>query len=317
MTILRLSTFNLENLDWTTRQPEAFERRRAALLPILATIDADVLCLQEIAAQKLYKHGAREHVALDRLLARTRYAEFHRATTVRPGSETPADVHNLVTLSRWPITSWRQFHHDIVQRWSWRPPCDGGIAPPPIEIEWDRPFLYVAIEIPGGRTMHVFNLHLRAPRPAPVPTARGLGSSRSLIEGQFVAALKREGQALEARLFAETIFDGEPDALLAICGDFNADEHDAPTRLLKGGRAEGDESPRALTALEERAPAEKRHTVIRAGRPALIDHILASNALARSWRETTILNDNLQDEVYAEEPIYGSLHAPIIVDFEV
>lgn len=317
MTILRLSTFNLENLDWTTRQPEAFEKRRAALLPILATIDADVLCLQEIAAQKVHKYGARAHVALDRLLAGTRYAEFHRATTVRPGSEPPADVHNLATLTRWPITSWRQIHHDIVQRWSWAPPRDGDIAPPPIEIKWDRPFLYVEIEIPGGRTMHVFNLHLRAPRPAPVPTARGLGSSRSLIEGQFVAALKREGQALEARLFAETIFDGEPDALLAICGDFNADEHDAPTRLLKGSRAEGDEGPRALTALEERAPAEKRHTVIHAGRPALIDHILASNALARRWRETRILNQRLQDEVYAQEPVYGSLHAPIVVEFDV
>ena len=35
-------------------------------------------------------------------------------------------------------------------------------------------------------------------------------SSRAWAEGQFVAAQKREGQALEARLFIERLFDNEP-----------------------------------------------------------------------------------------------------------
>lgn len=317
MNEMRLATFNLENLDWSPGRPEAFARRRAALLPLLDDIDADILCLQEIDAQKTSKHGPRAYLALDRLFDGTRYAGFHRFTSLRPGADTPADVHNLAILSRWPIRIRRQIHHEIVPPWPWPPPRDGDVTPPPIAIGWDRPMLYAAVELPDGRLLHVVNLHLRAPRPVPVPTARGEGSSRALIEGQFVAALKREGQALEARLFAETIFDAEPDALLAICGDFNADEHDAPTRLLRGGRDEGEDAPRALLALEERVDPASRYTVIHAGRPTLIDHILASHALAAMWRSTAILNAGLQDEFYAKDPIDGSLHAPVMAMFEI
>ncbi len=189
--------------------------------------------------------------------------------------------------------------------------------PRQVLIEWDRPLLYAAVELPCGALLHALNLHLRAPRPSPVATARGVGSSRSQIEGQFVAALKREGQALEARLFVETLFDAEPEALIAVCGDFNADAHDAPTRLLRGGDNELQQGPRALEPLEERIAAAQRYTVIHAGREKLIDHVLASGALARAWRRTTIWNEALQDEVDAKEPILGSLHAPIAVTLEL
>ncbi|RTL87395.1 MAG: endonuclease/exonuclease/phosphatase family protein [Hyphomicrobiales bacterium] len=309
---LRIATFNLENLDWAATRAAAFEARRAALLPLLEALDADVLCLQEVGAQKPHKHAPRDYLALDRLIAATPYAHYARATSLRPGTRAPADVHNLAILSRWPIGATRQIHHDIVSRWEWPPPSEGDVAPEPILIEWDRPLLYAAIETPGGPPLHVLNLHLRAPRPAPVATARGEGSSKSQIEGQFVAAQKREGQALEARLFIETLFDAEPDARLAVCGDFNADEHDAPTRLLRGGDNETQQGPRALTPLEDRVEASRRYTVLHAGRPKLIDHILASNALAGACRETRILNAGLLDEVFAKDPILGSLHAPIV-----
>ena len=317
MTDLRLATFNMENLDWSASRPEAFARRLDALLPLLEALDADVLCLQEIDAQKTRKHGARAYLALDMLLAQTRYAGFHRATSVRPGGHAPADVHNLAILSRWPIRMQQQIYHDIVQPWTWPPPRDGDVQPEPVAIAWDRPLLYAGVELPDGRLLHVLNLHLRAPRPGPVPSARGVGSSRALIEGQFVAAQKREGQALEARLFAETIFDAEPEALLAICGDFNADAHDTPTRLLRGGRDIGEDAPRAMVPLEARVDPARRFTVIHAGRPTMIDHILASPALAAGWRETVILNDGLQDEFLAQEPIDGSLHAPVTVTIRI
>ncbi|PPD43587.1 MAG: endonuclease [Methylocystis sp.] len=314
---LRVATFNLENLDWAASHQADFARRRAILLPLLEALRADVLCLQEIGAQKAHKHAPREYLALDRLLAGTPYAGFARATSVRPGGDAPADVHNLAILSRWPIREARQIHHELVPRWSWPPPRDGDTQPKPILIEWDRPLLYAAIELPSGALLHALNLHLRAPRPAPVPTARGEGSSKSQIEGQFVAAQKREGQALEARLFIETLFDSEPDARIAVCGDFNADEHDAPTRLLRGGDNELQQGPRALAPLEERVEAARRYTVLHAGRQKLIDHILASPALSSTWRESEILNGGLPDEVYAQEPILGSLHAPVAAAFEI
>ena len=66
----RLATFNLEHLDWSAGHPEAFARRCAALRPVLDALDADLLCLQEIDAQKRHKHGPRDYLALDYLLAR-------------------------------------------------------------------------------------------------------------------------------------------------------------------------------------------------------------------------------------------------------
>jgi endonuclease/exonuclease/phosphatase family metal-dependent hydrolase len=314
---LRLATFNLENLDWSPAREADFEGRRLRLAPLLAALDADVLCLQEVGAQKPHKHAPRAFLALERLLAGTPYAGFQRAASVRPGTEVPADVHNLVILSRWPIREARQLHHDLVPRWSWPPPRDDGATPAPIPIEWDRPLLYAEIELPTGAPLHVINLHLRAPRPAPVVTARGSGSSKSQVEGQFVAAQKREGQALEARLLIETLFDAEPDARIAVSGDFNADAHDAPTRLLRGGDNERQQGPRALVPLEERVGPERRYSILHAGRPKLIDHILASPTLAEGWRETRILNDGLEDEVYAKDPVLGSLHAPIVVGLAV
>lgn len=316
MQAFRVATFNLENLDWSATGTAAFARRSGALRPLLEALDADILCLQEIHAQRVHKREARRFIALERLLATTRYAAFHRATTVRPGGAAPADVHNLAILSRWPMRARRQIHHDIVARWNWPPPREAdGSQPGPVEIVWDRPLLYASIELPNGLPLHVVNLHLRAPRAIPVASARGLGSSRAQIEGQFVAALKREGQALEARLFVETLFDEAPDALVAIAGDFNAEAHDAPTRLLRGG--EDAAGARVLVPLEERVAPSRRFTVIHAGRRALIDHLLASPALAAAWRETTILNEGIQDEVYAGEFVEGSLHAPVVVRLEL
>lgn len=318
MHAFRLATFNLENLDWSATRSEAFARRTDALRPVLEALDADILCLQEIHGQRLHKHAPRQYLALDKLLDSTRYAGFHRATTVRPGGDAPADVHNLAILSRWPIQAQRQIHHDIVARWAWPPPRESdGSQPESVEIVWDRPLLYASILLPNGGAAHIINLHLRAPRAIPVATARGIGSSRAQIEGQFVAALKREGQALEARLFVETLFDADPEALIAIAGDFNADEHDAPTRLLRGGGDAGATGARALIPLEECVAPAQRFTVIHAGKPTLIDHLLASRALAAGWRETTIFNAGLADEVYAPEPIDASLHAPVVARFEL
>jgi endonuclease/exonuclease/phosphatase family metal-dependent hydrolase len=316
MARLRLATFNLENLDWSPSRLDWFGRRVAALAPVLDRLDADILCLQEVAARKIHKHGPREPIGLTQLLARTRYADFHQIVSRRPGGSMPADVHNLAILSRWPMPVAEQVHHDLVAPWTWRPPEDNGIEPPPIPISWDRPLLRASIETPTGALLHIVNLHLRAPRPTPATSARGVGSSRSLVEGQFVAAMKRDGQALEARLYVDRLFDEAPDAMIAVCGDFNADEHDAPTRLLRAGEPEA-RTGRALSPLEERVPPARRHTVIHAGRPALIDHILASPALTARWRETEIFNDGLADEVTEPDAVATSLHAPVVVRFEM
>ena len=231
----RLATFNLENLDYSAARRAVFERRLGVLKPLLGELAADVLCLQEINAQKAADHDGRRFLALDRLLAGGPYESYHRATSVRPGTTAPADVHNLVIASRWPIVERRQLFHDIVAKWSWTPPAEGRSTQGPVEVAWDRPLLYACIAAPDGAPLHIINLHLRAPRAVPL---QEVGSSRSFVEGQFLAAQKREGQALEARLFVERLFDADPAARIVVCGDLNSREHDAPMRILRGARDE-------------------------------------------------------------------------------
>ena len=90
-----------------------------------------------------------------------------------------------------------------------------------------------------------------------------------------------------------------------------------PVRLLTGIPDEDAEnmSRRVLIPLGMRVDEAHRFTVVHAKRPMLIDHILASRPLAVGCKGVTILNEGLQDEVKAEEPILGSLHAPVIASF--
>jgi endonuclease/exonuclease/phosphatase family metal-dependent hydrolase len=306
----RLASFNTENLDVSPAAEPAFERRLAVLRPLLATLDADVICLQEVDAQRPAPHAPRRFLALDRLLAGGPYDGFHRATSRRPGGGEPADVHNLAILSRWPIVETRQLHHDIVAPWDWTPPG----AATAIRLLFDRPLLYARIAPPDGAPLHVLNLHLRAPRAVPLPeTVARAGAA--FAEGQLLAAQKREAQALEARLFVERLFDAEQDALIVVCGDLNSEAYDAPARILRGAAEEDETSPRALVALAERVAAAARYSVIHAGRRTLLDHILASRGLAARCETVEIVNDGLADEATAPDPILGSLHAPIVATF--
>ncbi len=315
MLTMRLATFNLEHLDYSPRHEEIFKKRRAVLQPLLNKLEFDIVCLQEVNGQKSHKRSPRTLEALDHLLAETRYENFFVATSQHPKTLAPADIHNLVILSRWPIEEHQQIYHNLLPQWEWRPPSDNGVDPPAIIIKWDRPSLYARISLPNGLKLHVVNSHLRAPRPVPTITARGPGSNRSWILGQFIAMMKREGQALETRLFCETIFDQDPDALIAICGDLNADLHDAPLQLLRCQQNEPEPSHRELVSLESRLTNNLAYSVIHAGEAKLLDHILASQALTKAWTKTTIYNQGLEDEVFAHDPIIGSLHAPIVTQF--
>lgn len=313
----RLATFNIENLDWSSRAQHEFDLRLAVLRPQLAALDADILCLQEVDAQREAAHAPRRFVALDRLVEGAGLERFFRATTVRPGGDAPADIHNLAILSRWPILERRQLHHDIVAPWRWTPPAEKGASGRAVEVVFDRPILYARIALPEGAPLHVLDLHLRAPRAVPLPGEPHPNSSRAFAEGQWLAAQKREGQALEARLFVERLFDEESEPLIAVCGDFNCDAYDAPARILWGADEQDALAPRRLVALGSRVEERARFTVIHAGRHTLVDQILASPALAARCEAVAIMNEDLADEATAPDPILGSLHAPLVASFRL
>jgi endonuclease/exonuclease/phosphatase family metal-dependent hydrolase len=311
--VWRLATFNLESLDERSSDPAAFEARIAALRPMLAAINADVLCLQEVNAQGHGGRKPRKFSALDRLLAQTIYADFHRAHSVNPKSGKPADVHNLVTLSRWPIASHSQLHHTHVPVWTMP-----ALPPSQVshEIRFDRPVLVTDIAAPFG-PLHVFNLHLRAPRASLKRQTMRQAGNAEWAESFHVAALKRQGQALEIRVAIDRLLTSNRAELIAVCGDLNAEAYETPARLLRGTPDEGDDTLASgqLKSLDEHLPAARRFSVVHDGRKVMLDHIFVSPALARSFVSISALNERLQDEARVEAPVTGSLHAPVVAEF--
>lgn len=230
--MFRPGTFNLESLDDGPGIDPPLAQRLGVLRPQLERLRADVVCLQVVNAQRVAGAPGRVLAALDRLIEGSPLAGFHRAVTMRSSGREPADAHNLVILSRFPIVASRQYLQDLVD-----PPCyrPATADPPTAEaapVRWDRPFLVAIIELPGGRRLHVVDLHLKAPLAASVPGQklepfvwRTIGD---WSEGMFLAAIKGAGQALEVRLAIDRLFDADDGALVAVCGDVNAGEGEIP-----------------------------------------------------------------------------------------
>mgnify|MGYP003674967061 FL=1 len=294
------------------------------LRPQLLRLDADVLCLQEVNAQPSGHHGPRRLAALDRLLEDTPYAGFHRAASEREPGTGPADVHNLVTLSRYPIVASRQVRHDLVSAPSYRMATAEPRPEQPQPVEWDRPLLLAELDVEGTR-VHVLNLHLRAPLAGFVPGQK-LAPFRwrtvgGWAEGFFLATVKRAGQAFEARLLVEQLFDADPDAMIVVAGDCNADETEMPLRILLADAADTGNAAlaaRSLVSLESGVPADRRFSVRHAGRAVMLDHLLVSRRLFAGLRSVAIHNEDLADEVFAaaeEAARGGSFHAPLAADF--
>jgi endonuclease/exonuclease/phosphatase family metal-dependent hydrolase len=288
-----------------------------------------VLCLQEVHGQK--PRGAKERalLALDRLLDGTPYAAYERASTKsrgRHGERTwVADIHNIVVLSRFPITRTRQILGDLVVPPRHQPLAGGE----PMAVGWDRPLLYTRLELPHGRALHVVGLHLRAPLAAALAGQRGKEgpfawkSVAGWAEGFFLATLKRAGQALEARLLVERLLDDEPEALVAVLGDLNAEDREMPVRLLAAETSDtgnGALAARSLVPLARALPPDQRFSVVHAGRRVMLDHILVSRALLAGFRRIEAHTETLPDEAHAFAGIRHpteSHHAPVVAELEL
>lgn len=319
---VRVATFNVENLD-EKKRGVSLEARIAVLRPQLLALAADVLCLQECSAHALH-HGVHELRALDRLVEGTPYATFARATT-RGASGGPSDKHNLVVLTRLPIAASTQHWHDLVE-----PPVVrlATTTPPRDEpVRWDRPVLEVRVDCPDGRPLFLFDAHLRAPLAAAIEgqklSSSAWRSTEGWAEGYFVAGTKRAGQALEIRRRIERLFDEDPEARVLVAGDLNAEAAATALRILcadvedTGNAALG---ARSLFPLEQRLPPERRYSVLHRGRGQMLDHLLASKAIASRCVAVDVLNDGLEDEYEIGsrgiEPV-GSLHAPLVAEIDL
>lgn len=321
---LRLATFNLESFGGDGHAHVPLDERIRALRPKLERLEADVLCLQEVDAERPDTRPRAFH-ALGALLDGTAYASFERVATHHDGGG-PFDVHNLVVLSRFPVRAQAQHRNDAVR--PLRSQLVHGVAPADeLRIEWDRPALEVCVELPDGRLLTVFDVHLRAPLASAIPGQK-LGpfawrSTSGWAEGYFVAAVKRAGQALELRLRVDRLLDDDPDALVVVAGDLNADPHESATRIL---RASDDDTGnpllrrRRLTSLLEGIEPASRFSSRYQGRASLPDQLLATEPLARGLVSATIFNEDLEDAWELQQRsghVAGSLHAPVVAELDV
>ncbi len=111
MSKLRIATFNLENFDDKPGQRPTLKERISLMRPQLLRLNADILCLQEVNGQE--EEGfPRRLLALDAPLQETRYADFHRVSTVAEDGSGIFDERNLVILSRCEILESHQYKHN-------------------------------------------------------------------------------------------------------------------------------------------------------------------------------------------------------------
>lgn len=325
MNLYRLATFNLESFG-DDKQPEVeLDKRIAILKPQLKRLDAEILCLQEVNAQRLDPDKPRQFHSLDRLLVDTKYERYERASLLEHPSKALAGVHNLVVLTCFPIEHVRFLKHDIVSEPMVHVMTADPVASERVPISWERPALQVSLKLPSGQSLHVFNAHLRAPTASFIAGRKRdpwtWKSTSAWAEGLYISSIKTVGQALEIRMAVDRLFDDEPDSLVVVCGDFNSEINEAAMRVTIASE-EDTGSPglavRSLVPLERSLPADRRFSVLHHGRPEMLDHIVVSRNLLAYFHELEIHNETLADElvVYSkiDRPLTSS-HAPLVAAF--
>lgn len=333
MPTVRLATFNLENLDDVPGKKPTLADRIRVMRPQLARLNADILCLQEVNGQE-QPGKPRSLLALDQLVAGTPLAGFNRVHTKTAGGEV-FDVRNIAVLSRFPfIDAPEQILHKYTPRPKYQrvtaKPADTGAN----DITWERPILKVKIDLGAGRVLHLLNVHMKSKIPTAIPgqtfqrgQVKVFHSASAWAEGLFISALKRVGQAMEARIVIDKIFDqAEADgteALIAMCGDFNDDNHETSVKAIRAPIEEiGNEAllNRIMIPCENNVPGPARYSLLHLGEGTMIDHVLVSRGMLTFFRGTEIHNETLPDESGAfrtDSQFPESDHAPVVAKFEL
>lgn len=325
-TRLTIATFNLENFDDKPGQKPTLDERIALMRPEFLRLDADVVCLQEVNGQEVAGQP-RGLPALEKLLAGTPYAGYHRVSTQTADGTQVYDVRNLVILSRFGILEHHQYKHDFAPAPKYRKVTAKPAETEAGTVEWERPILYARIGLDTARVLHLINLHLKSRLPSYVEGQR-LNSSTwksaaGWAEGFFLSSMKRVGQAVETRILIDRLFDQDENALVAVCGDFNAESEEVPVEAIRGdveNTGNGALAGRVLVPCERSIPEPARFSLLHLGKGRMIDHLLVSRSLLAYYKGAEIHNEVLHDEsiAFATDKKYPeSDHAPVIAGFEL
>lgn len=323
---LRIATFNLENLDDKPGDKPTLDERIAVMRPQLQRLNADILCLQEVNGQETVGQP-RRILALQKLIEGTPYANFASVSTMTEDHKQVYDERNLVILSRFEILGHQQYKHKFAP-----PPLYRTVTATPAdqeakEVTWERPFLHATIQLPDSQILNVINVHLKSKLPSPIPGQKlnnyTWKTPSGWAEGFFLSSIKRVGQALETRIFIDQLFDADENALVVVCGDFNAEIDEVPVEAIRGdveNTGNGKLSKRVMVACERSIPEPARFSLLHQGKGRMLDHVLISRRLLAYYRGAEIHNELLHDEslAFATDVLYPeSDHAPVLAQFEL
>ncbi|MGR8981514.1 MAG: endonuclease/exonuclease/phosphatase family protein [Gammaproteobacteria bacterium] len=327
MTIkLRIATFNLENLDDKPGQKPTLDERIALMRPQFLRLNADILCLQEVNGQEAAGEP-RRLLALVKLLADTPYSGYQQVSTMTESSMQVYDERNLVILSRFEITDYHQYLHDFAlapryQKVTAKPPETEAKA-----VSWERPILHAKIKLDDTWALDLINVHLKSRLPSDIPGQKidqyTWKTASAWAEGFFLSSMKRVGQALETRMLIDQLFDADENALIVVCGDFNADLDEVPMQAIRGDvENTGNDklARRVMVPCERTIPEPARFSLIHQGQGEMIDHLLISRSLLTHYRGSEIHNELLHDESVAfgtDVKFPESDHASVIAEFEL
>jgi endonuclease/exonuclease/phosphatase family metal-dependent hydrolase len=321
---VRIASFNMESLDEPPQGRGSLINRIRTLRPQLERLRADILCLQEVNGQLNDDKSHRSLKILDQVLEGTIYQTYHRAVTQSPSGRGVRDRHNLVVLSKFPILASDEVWNHLVEAPLYRCLTSDPAMNKAEPVGWDRPFLYVDVDLGDGHKLVVVNVHLRAPRAAFISGQKhdthNWKTLTGWAEGYFLASVKAAGQALEVRMFLERLFDLDENALVCVAGDFNCEDGEAPARIIQGDEDDagnGAFAPRMLIAAERSLPQSQRFSIIHRGREHMVDHILLSQGLMGWLGHVECHNEALHDEVGSPAAVPDSpqsYHAPVVAE---
>jgi endonuclease/exonuclease/phosphatase family metal-dependent hydrolase len=323
---LRIATFNLENLDDKPGQEPTLNERIALMWPQLLRINADILGLQEVNGQE-EPGQPRRLLALAKLLANTPYAAYHQVSTMTEDGTQVYDERNLVILSRFEISEHHQYKHDFAPAPRYRKVTAKPEENEAKEVTWERPILHAKIKLDNNRALDLINIHLKSKLPTNIEGQKvdnyTWKTPSGWAEGFFLSSMKRVGQALETRMLIDKLFDAHEDALIVVCGDFNADLDEVPVEAIRGDvENTGNDklAKRVIVPCERTIPEPSRFSLLHHGQGRMLDHLLVSRPLLAHYRGSEIHNELLHDESVAfgtDVKFPESDHAPVIAKFEL
>lgn len=304
-----ITTFNLENLGIRPGEDSPEARRRLpvhleTLKGVVSGLGSDILCVQEIIDPELLANVTKDlgltHTAI---------------------SKPPKNPLCMAVLSRFPII---QSKSVVATTHIEARDIDAEFFAS-VEANFSRPVFEVEIDL-GGKTLVVYTVHWKSK----IPTALSSGAGHSwpwasffeVAQGRFISEVTRMAQAMGLRKIIDARLAQNPDALIAVAGDFNDVMDSEAVRMILGD-AKAVRSQELynleLWPCELMVEAETRYTMVYRGTRQMLDHIFVSRGLRERFKSAHINHKGMKPakEGGWNDMRPGSDHAPFTASFSL